>query len=411
MLTDAACKRATCPPEKNRERYTDAQGVYLEVSRTGTKRWFWKYRYDGKEKRLALGGYPQVKPPQARSLAEDARRLLRAGSDPAVKRLAERLTNRLESENTFEAVAREFHLSKSKGWSPKYAARWIERMEKDMFPHIGGLPLRDVTAPILHQTLLKVQKRGAIETAHSLRQYSGQVFRYGIITGRCTSNPAPDLHGALEPVRVKHMAAIVDEKPLIELLRAIHDYPGQPTTKAALQLSALLFQRPGNIRMMEWAEIDFDAAMWTIPAAKMKRTLHGKENGRPHFVPLPRQAIEVLEEVKPFTGDGKYVFPSLHSRIRPMSENTVNTALRRMGFSGKEATAHGFRATARTLLVEKLNANPDVIEAQLAHGKSGVLGAAYDRTEYMEQRRKLMQLWADHLDRLREGAKIIPLRA
>ena len=163
--------------------------------------------------------------------------------------------------------------------------------------------------------------------------------------------------------------------------------------------------------MMEWAEIDFEAAMWTIPAAKMKRTLHGKENGRPHFVPLPKQAIEALEEVRPFTGDGMYVFPSLHSRIRPMSENTVNTALRRMGFSGKEATAHGFRATARTLLVERLNANPDVIEAQLAHGKSGVLGAAYDRTEYMEQRRKLMQLWADYLDRLREGAKIIPMRA
>ena len=403
MLTEAACKKATCPPDKARARLTDAQGVYLEVSAAGSKRWFWKYRYDGKEKRLALGAWPSVSVKEARSHAEDARRLLRAGSDPAVKRLAERLTNKLESENTFEAVAREFHLSKSKGWSKTYAARWIERMEKDMFPHIGGLPIRDVNAPILHQTLLKVERRGANETAHSLRQYSGQVFRYGIITGRCTHNPAPDLHGALEPVRVKHMAAIVDEKPLADLMRAIYEYPGQPTTQAALQLSALLFQRPGNIRMMEWAEIDFDAAMWTIPAAKMKRTLHGKENGRPLFVPLSRQAIEALEEVRPFTGDGMYVFPSLHSRTRPMSENTVNTALRRMGFSGKEATAHGFRATARTMLVERLNANPDVIEAQLAHGKSGVLGAAYDRTEYMEQRRKLMQTWADYLDKLRDG--------
>jgi integrase len=229
-------------------------------------------------------------------------------------------------------------------------------------------------------------------------------------TGRCERNPAPDLHGALQPIVVKHMAAVLEPAQAGALMRSITAYEGQPSTRAALLLSALLFQRPGNIRHMEWAELDADQALWTIPVAKMKRTVHGKVNGRPHLVPLSRQALEVLAELTPLTGAGRYVFPSLITGERPMSENMLRTALRRMGYPNDDMTPHGFRAMARTLMVEKLNVSPDVIEAQLAHGKSGPLGAAYDRAEFMEQRRAMMQAWADYLDQLRDGAKVIALK-
>jgi len=313
--------------------------------------------------------------------------------------------------NTFEAVARELHTTKASGWSAQYAARWLERMEKDLFPWLGSVPLPEITAPMLLNTLRPIEKRGACETAHTLRQTAGQVFRYGIATGRCDRNPAPDLHGALQPLNVKHMAAILEPAKAGELMRAMHDYPGQPVTRAALLLSALLFQRPGNMRHMEWAEIDMDTGLWTIPAAKMKRTVYGKMNGRPHLVPLPKQALDLLREIQPLTGHSPYVFPSLISTKRPMSENTLRLALRRLGYTNDDMTPHGFRAMARTIMVEKLNMHPDVIEAQLAHGKSGPLGAAYDRAEFIEQRRNMMTAWADYLDQLREGAKIIPLRA
>ncbi|MDH4062715.1 MAG: site-specific integrase, partial [Aquincola sp.] len=232
---------------------------------------------------------------------------------------------------------------------------------------------------------------------------AGQVFRFGIATGRCERNPAPDLHGALKPIVVKHMAAVLDPSGATALMRAIAAYEGQPLTRAALELSALLFQRPGNIRQMEWSEVDFDRALWIIPAAKMKRTVHGKVNGRPHLVPLARRAVAILRELHPLSGHGRYVFPSLLTGERCMSENTLRTAVRRMGYTNDEMTPHGFRAMARTILVEQLNVNPDVIEAQLAHGKSGPLGAAYGRAEFMTQRRAMMTQWADYLDGLRHG--------
>ena len=257
-----------------------------------------------------------------------------------------------------------------------------------------------------------MEKRGAIITAHGLRQYAGQVFRYGIQTGRCERNPSVDLAGALKSKPVKHMAAVLEPVGVGELLRNIGGYVGQPLTRGALLLSALTFQRPGNVRAMEWAEIDAGAALWTIPAAKMKRTIHGKNNGRPHMVPLAAQALQVLEELRPHSGSGRYVFPSLLSGQRCMSENTIRAALRRMGYGNEDMTAHGFRAMARTLIAERLpGISPDVIEAQLAHGKSGPLGMAYDRAEFMDQRRQMMQAWADYLDRLRDGAQVIPIRA
>lgn len=409
MLTEIACKSASCPPDKARARFTDSGGLYLEVAPTGSKRWFWKYYFDGKEKRLALGSYPGVKLKEVRVARDDARKLLTLGTDPAQQRQLDRLENKRQSEVTFEVVARDFYATKASGWSKQYGERWIERMEKDLFPWMGSLPLASITAPMLLQALKRVEKRGAHETAHTLRQTAGQVFRYGVATGRCERNPAPDLHGALIPITVKHMAAVLEPAKAGELMRSIAAYEGQPVTRTALILSALLFQRPGNIRHMEWAEIDLDGALWSIPAAKMKRTLKGKINGRPHLVPLAPKAVELLRDLHPLTGHGTYVFPSLLTGERAMSENTIRAALRRMGYTNDDMTPHGFRAMARTIMVEKLNVHPDVIEAQLAHGKSGPLGAAYDRAEFMEQRRKMMNEWADYLDKLRTGADVIPL--
>ncbi len=410
-LTDPDCKNATCPTDKPRKRLSDAGGLYLEVSPNGSRRWFWKYLFASKEKRLALGSYPAVSLKGAR-LARDAARLTQqSGTDPAQARRASKMQYQHRPDDTFEAVAREFYQTKASGWSPQYGQRWIERMEKDAFPWIGTLTLDKIGPPLLLQTLRRIEGRGAIETAHTLRQCAGQVFRFGIQTGRCTTNPAPDLQGALKPVNVKHMAAVLEPAAAGNLMREIAAFSGQPVTRAALILSALLFQRPHNIRMMEWAHVDLEAALWTIPAADMKRTVDKKANGRPHLVPLAPQALAVLQQLHPLTGHGRYVFPSLLTGERPMSENTLRAALRRMGYSNDDMTPHGFRAMARTIMVEKLNVNPDVIEAQLAHGKSGPLGAAYDRAEFLEQRRKMMTAWADYLDALRTGAKVLPFKA
>jgi len=412
MLTDAACRAAKCPPDKKRQRLTDSEGLYLEVAPSGAKRWFWKFYPGGKESRLALGSYPEVSVKAARAARDEARITRRTGANPVQERKAQRLLKAASSTVTYEGVAREYLESKAQGWSASHGAQWIRAQEKDLFPWIGDLPLTAITAPLLLDTLRKVERRGAVRMAHDLREFAGQVFRYGVATGRCTGNPAAELRGALKPFTERHMGAVLEPAKAGELLRAIDTYNGQPVTRAALALSALLFQRPGNIRAMEWAEIDLEAALWTIPAAKMKRSVHGKTNGRPHLVPLAPQAVAVLNELKPLTGHGQYVFPSLLTGERHMSENTVRAALRRLGYSNEEMTAHGFRAMARTLIIERLpGISPDVIEAQLAHGKGGPLGMAYDRAEFMDQRRAMMKAWADYLDRLREGAQIVPLPA
>ena len=409
MLTDADCKNATCPADLKRRRLTDGSGLYLEVSPAGSKRWFWKFYPDGKESRLALGSYPEVTLKAARAARDEARKTRTAGTNPVQQRKADKLASSASKATTFEAVAREFHGAKLESWSPNHAAQWLRCLDKDVFPWVGSLPLAEVSAPMLLDTLRKVEKRGAVRMAHDLREYAGQVFRYGIATGRCERDPAGDLRGALRPAMVKHAAALLEPAQAGELLRAIDAYSGQPATRAALALSALLFQRPGNIRAMAWAEVDADAALWTIPSDKMKRGLYGKTNGRPHLVPLAPQALALLADLRPLTGHGRYVFPSLLTGERCMSENTVRGALRRMGYSNDEMTAHGFRAMARTLIAERLPGIPEsVIEAQLAHGKAGALGMAYDRAEFMEQRRAMMVTWADYLDRLRAGAQVLP---
>ncbi len=411
MLTDADCRNAKCPSGKARHRLSDGAGLYLEVSPAGSRRWFWRFYPAGKEDRLALGSYPEVTLKAARAARDAARRLHKAGTHPRQARQVEKLAKTSNRESSFEAVAREFHATQRSGWSDTYAEKWLRLSERNLFPWLGALPLRDVSAPALLATLRRVEARGAHNTAHELRQYAGQVFRLGIATGRCDRNPAADLADALKPANVRHMGAVLQPGRAGALMRDLDGYAGQPVTRAALLMSALTFQRPGNIRAMEWAEVDAEAELWTIPAVKMKRTVHGKVNGRPHLVPLAPQALAVLAELRPLTGHGRYVFPSLLTGEECMSENTVRAALRRMGYGNEEMTAHGFRAMARTLIAENLpDIHADAVEAQLAHGKAGPLGMAYDRAEYLQQRRDLMTKWADYLDRLREGAKVIALQ-
>ncbi len=412
MLSDADCRNATCPEGAKRRRLTDGAGLYLEVSPSGSKRWFWKFYPQGKESRLALGSYPAVTLKAARKARDDAKRLRETGANPVQERRAARLTKQARSENTFEATARALHEAKAPGWSAAHARQWLRCCEKDLFPDLGPLPLADITAPVLLTVLRKVERRGALQLVRDLREYAGQVFRYGIQEGHCAANPAADLSDAFKAHTKRHMAALLEPARVGGLMRDLDSYHGQPTTRAALLLSALLFQRPGNIRAMEWTEIDIDKALWTIPASKMKRRLDQKVNGRPHLVPLAPQAVALLKELKPLTKHSRYVFPSLLTAERCMSDGTVNTALRRLGYSNTDATAHGFRAMARTLIAERLTGvSQEVIEAQLAHGKSGPLGAAYDRAEHLAQRRAMMALWADYLDRLREGGQVVPMPA
>jgi integrase len=409
-LADTFVRQVKHTGKPTGDKHTDGGGMYLLV-KAGGKYWRLDYSHAAKRKTLALGVYPEVSLAKARKRREAARELLADGIDPGTAKREEKQASSIAAANTFEVVAREFLKTKADAWTPKYAEKWLRAMVKDLFPYVGAQPLASIKAPVLLDALRRVEKRGAIETAHTLRQTAGQVFRYGIQTGRCERSPATDLQGALKPVTTKNMAAILEPVKVGALLRAIDAYTGQPMTRAALALSALLFQRPGNIRQMEWQWIDFDHAMLTIPSRNMKRRIQQKLNGRPHFVPLAVQAVALLKELVPLTGHGRYVFPSLRTGERPMSDNTVNAALRRMGFDKDEMSAHGFRATARTLMIERIpGISADVIEAQLAHGKSGPLGSAYDRAEFMEQRRKMMTEWADYLDKLRIGAEVIQLR-
>lgn len=408
-LTDTVVKKAKAAERP--VRLYDGGGLYLEVTPNGGKWWRLKYRFGGKEKLLSMGTYPDTGLKDAREKRDAARKLLASNIDPSAARKAEKSGRSLAAANSFEAVAREWHASKGSGWSVDHAKRTLLRMENNVFPWIGQAPIADVTAPDLLKVIRRIEARGAIETAHTVMQQCGQVFRYSIATGRCERNPVPDLRGALKPVIVTHMAAVTDPKEAGALMRSIADYRGHPVTRAALVLSALVFQRPGNVRAAEWSELDLDAAMWTVPSDKIKRTVQAKISGRPHLIPLATQAVAELRDIYNLTGHGRFVFPSLLTGEKCMSENTINTSLRRMGYSKDDMTAHGFRAMARTLMVEKLNVNPEVIEAQLAHGKSGPLGMAYDRAEFMEQRRAMMQAWADYLDKLAAGADVVPLRA
>lgn len=407
MLTDAQCKNAVCSPGKSRARLADSGGLYLEVSPAGSKRWFLKYRNAGKEYRLALGSYPMVGLTAARR-ARDAAKLKKAeGTDPIQAKKAEKLKAVNPAGDTFKVVALEWFDKQEPQWSEAHAGRAKRQFERDLFPWLGDRRLCEIEPVELLATLRKVEERGAVETADRGMMLARQVWRYGVATGRVSRDITADLKGALQPYRGKHFAAITDPVRLGELLRAIKGYKGGPIVRAALQLAPMLFQRPGELRGAAWAEIDLEAALWTIPAARMKRSKEGKENGQPHLVPLPAQAVRLLEILKPYTESTGLVFPGERQRSKPISENSVRTALIAMGYTADIQTWHGFRATARTLLAEVLEFDPLLIEAQLAHAVRDANGRAYNRTTYLKQRADMMQRWADYLDRLAAGADVL----
>lgn len=411
MLTDAQCRNATCPPDKKQARFSDSGGMYLQVSPAGSRRWFLKYRIAGLEKQLALGSYPAVGLTAARR-ARDAAKLQKSeGRDPVQARKVAKLKASNPAGDTFKVVALEWYEKQAPHWSEAHAERSKRQLERDLFPWLGDRRLKDIEPVELLATLRKVEERGAVETADRGLMLARQVWRYGVATGRVARDIATDLKGALSPYRGKHFAAITEPAKLGDLIRAIRAYKGGPIVRAALQLAPMLFQRPGELRAAAWAEIDLDAALWTIPAARMKRGKDGKENGDPHLVPLPRQAVAILRGLHGYTGHGVMVFPGERSHERPISENSVRTALITMGYTPDVQTWHGFRATARTMLAERLECDPLVIEAQLAHAVKDANGRAYNRTTYLKQRTAMMQRWADYLDVLAVGADVVTLRA
>tara|TARA_R110001599_G_scaffold8651_30_gene42441 strand:+ start:11202 stop:12446 length:1245 start_codon:yes stop_codon:yes gene_type:complete len=396
-LTATEVKQAK-PGSKDRK-LTDGGGLFLLVASTGGKRWRFRYRFAGKEKLLALGVYPDVSLATARKRHQEARDKLAEGIDPGNQRKVEKLTRHLASANSFEAVAREWFNQVMPTKSESYRDRTGRILEKDLYPPLGARPIASITAPELLAALRRVESRGAYDIAHRAKQTAGQVFRYAVATGRAERDPSGDLKGALTPKRAKkHHAAITDPAGVGRLLVAMDNFEGTPVVKAALLLSPLLFQRPGEIRAMEWAEINWDAAQWEIPAEKMKMRL-------PHVVPLSNQALELIRELQPLTGRGRYVFPSARGASRCMSDNAVRIALRTIGYDNNTMTPHGFRAMARTLLDETLGYRVDWIEHQLAHAVRDANGRAYNRTSHLENRRAMMQGWADYLDVLRVQAQ------
>ena len=408
-LTDTFTKTVKHSGKPAGDKHSDGVGMYLHVKAAG-KYWRMAYRIHDKQRTLYIGVYPAVSLAQAREARKRAKELLAQDIDPSTAKREEKHAAKLAASNTYESVAREFHQLKAPGWSAVHSNKWLRQNELYLFPVLGEKPLESIKPKDVLAALRKVEAKGILSTAHDLQQMAGQVFRYAVQTGRIEQNPVPDLKGALQPHVAKNFAAVVDPAQVGAMLRAIEDYSGSPVTKAALQLSALLFQRPGNIRAMEWEWIDLDKATMTIPPADMKRLLIEKLNGKPHYVPLARQAVAILRALQPLTGSGRYVLPNVRSAQRPMSEVTVNAALKRMDYGTHQHVPHGFRAMARTMIAERMVGIPaELVEAQLAHGKKGALGSAYDRAEYMEQRRAMMQTWADYLDTLRKGAQVIPL--
>jgi integrase len=390
MLTDT--KLRSLKPKAAVSRLADTNGLCIEVRPTGSKIWRYRYRFAGKANMLTIGEYPAVSLADARGERDRARALLRAGSDPALVARIQRAAKVEQDANTFSVVAEELIEKRAKTLSLGSVVRERRLIHKDLGPFIGDLPIQDITAPLLLMALRRIEARGAVETAHRARATASLVFRYAIATGRTKHNPAADLIGALSPTQTKHFASLTEPHDVAKLLKAIYGYEGSPVVTAALKLSALMFVRPGELRHARWEDINLETAEWRYVTSKTKT---------PHIVPLARQALEVLREVQPYTRRGQYVFPGIRSASKPISENTINAALRNMGFDNTMITAHGFRAMARTLLDEVLGFRPDFIEHQLAHAVRDPLGRAYNRTSHLDERTKMMQAWADYLDTLR----------
>jgi integrase len=390
---------ANAKPAVKPYRLFDGKGLYLEVSPSAAKYWRVKYRFGGKEKRLALGVYPEVSLKKARERCEDARRMLQDGVDPGEHKRIARATRTEASANSFEAIALEWLEKQKPTWATIHWTKIGALLKRDLFPWLGSRPISAISPPELLTALRRIEARGALDTTKRARIVAGQVFRYAVATGHAQRDPTPELRGAIAPTVKKHLAAITEPKEVGKLLLAIEHYVGTPVVRAALAVAPMVFVRPGELRTARWSEIDLELAEWRIPAERMKMR-------QPHIVPLARQAVLILSDLKPLTGSFDYVFPSHRSPKRPMSENAVLVALRAMGYPKEIMTGHGFRAMARTILDEVLNYRVDLIEHQLAHAVRDANGRAYNRTAHLEARKQMMQGWADYLDKLRHQAAV-----
>lgn len=383
----------------------DGFGLYLEVTPSGGKLWRLKYRFMGAEKRLALGAYPLVSLKDARAKRDEAKRLLADGQDPGAVRQAEKARSLELAANSFEAVAREWIARHLDAKAPGHRDKVVRRLERDVFPYLGRRPVADITAPDILTVLRRIENRGVLETAHRAQQNIGQVIRYAIATGRAVNDPTQSLRGALPAYVPRHMAAPADDPQAVgAILRSLDAFKGGPIVAPALRLLPYLFCRPGELRAMRWEQIDLDQAQWRYMVSKTKTD---------HLVPLSRQAVAILQDLHPLTGHlpGGWVFPGARSPMRPMSDAAINAAYRRLGIDTQnELTGHGWRAVARTILHERLNYDPAVIEHQLAHAVPDALGTSYNRTKFLDKRTAMMQAWADYLDRLKTGAEVVPLR-
>lgn len=399
MLTDA--KLRNLKPKSKLYRVADGGGLNIEVQPTGARYWRYRYRFAGKQRMLSLGVYPTVSLFEARARREDARKLLLAGTDPSTRRKLDKLTAQMSADTAFEPVAREWLAGRGNlADTTRVKLHWL--LESFAFPWIGTRPVGDITAPELLAMLRRIESLGKLETTQRLKRVCGQIFRYAVATGRAERDPSADLRGVLVTGKVRHRASITDPVKVGELLRAMDGFAGSLVVSCALKLAPLVFVRPGELRKAEWEELALDAGEWRIPAERMKMR-------EPHLVPLSVQAVAILRELHPLTGSGRYVFPSIRSLARPMSENTITVALRRLGYTGDEMTGHGFRSMASTLLHEQ-GWPSDVIERQLAHAERNKIKAAYNYAEYLPQRRKMMQAWADYLDMLKRGGNVVPIR-
>ena len=403
-LTDTFVKNVKHSGAASGDKYTDGRAMYLLVNAVG-KYWRMNYRFADKRKTLALGVYPDVGLAKARARRDKAREQLADGTDPATAKREGKQAQADAAANTFEAVARVWLTKTASKRAKVTQSRITTLLEKDVFPFIGSMPISTIKPrDVLDKAVRKIEARGSIDTAHRAKQICGQIFRYAVAVGLAERDVTTDLRGALAAIPESHFAAITEPKQAGELMRSIFDYTGHPCTVAALKLAPLVFVRPGELRTAEWAEVDLDTAEWRIPASKMKMKVD-------HLVPLSTQAVALLRSMQSITGHGRYVFPSLRTGERPMSDNTINAALRGLGYSKEVHTAHGFRALARTIMDEVLGERVDLIEHQLAHAVKDPNGRAYNRTAHLPARRVMMQNWADYLDKLRIGAEVIPIRS
>lgn len=398
-LTDTAIKRAKASARPFK--MYDGSGLYLEVAPTGSKRWRFKYMFLKKENRISLGLYPEVSLSMARERQREMKKLLAHGVNPSAHRKAVKAGQIERAENSFEVIAREWHAKRAHTLAPTHAGRLLKRLEKDLFPWLGERPISEINAREFLSCLRRIEERGALETAHRVLQNCSQIMRYAVASGRADRDPTTDLRGAIPPAPGKHLAAITDPKQVGGLLRAIDGFEGTFVVQCALKFAPLVFVRPGEMRRARWEDIDLDASEWRYYVTKTKTQ---------HIVPLSKQAVAILRELKPLTGQSEFVFPSGRGFAKPMSDNAILAALRRMGFPKEEMCGHGFRAMARTILDEVLGFPPHLIEHQLAHSVKDPNGRAYNRTAHLPQRHKMMQSWANYLDSIKEGGEVVPLK-